>query len=570
MSFRTRLLLAMMLVVASITALGLHLARRNLSAQSQRDLRQDFEAQLTLQNRLEESRRTALVEACRRLVEKPRLHAALEDNALDLLYPSARDELRDLMRSREKSGSEVTQAPRAEFYRFLDRGGALIRPGNQAEAGSLSPAEEVQLKLTSLPSETMSGFVWRDDGNVNEVIAIPITSSENGEVISALEVGAPLLESPARSAMQSGLWSRGRMLLPGADQQTRARLEKEFETRLPQIGSAQNSFLVSFNGTNHLVFAKQSNPNSNFSAAYEVRVYSLANFDARERKLRAGIFLAGLVLMALAFVASDLAARRLARPVEALEVEAVRTRSERDETRARLVSTKEELQRVERFSADASHQLKSPVTVLRAGLETLMQRDDFSPEVYDELSALVHQTYRLTGIVDDLLLLAQIDAGQLRIDFQPVDFSRLVLEWVEDFGAINDESTITIEEKISPGLCVSGDWRYISLIAQNLFENALKYNRAAGRIRVAAHREDGFVYLCVGNTGAGIAADARGRIFERFHRAGAGENVSGHGLGLNLARDLARLHGGDLVLARSDNDWTEFEVRFCAVDGNAR
>src|SRR5206468_597331 len=94
---------------------------------------------------------------------------------------------------------------------------------------------------------------------------------------------------------------------------------------------------------------------------------------------------------------------------------------------------------------------------------------------------------------------------------------------------------------------------------------ARKYNRPEGLIRVSAHRERGEVVLAIGNTGHPIARNAQEHIFERFHRAGASSDVSGHWLGLNLARELVRLHGGDLRLVRSEDDWTEFEARFLMV-----
>jgi signal transduction histidine kinase len=94
-------------------------------------------------------------------------------------------------------------------------------------------------------------------------------------------------------------------------------------------------------------------------------------------------------------------------------------------------------------------------------------------------------------------------------------------------------------------------------------ENARKYNKPGGCIRVVAMRQPDLVRLTISNTGSAIPAAAREHIFERFHRGSAGENIPGHGLGLNLARELARLHGGDVRLVGSDENWTEFQVTFC-------
>jgi signal transduction histidine kinase len=146
-----------------------------------------------------------------------------------------------------------------------------------------------------------------------------------------------------------------------------------------------------------------------------------------------------------------------------------------------------------------------------------------------------------------------------------VNLSELIEEWLDDLGALPDSPDVKIERDFPPELYVAGEKRYTSLIVQNVLENARKYNRPGGRMRVKAESEADEVVLRIGNTGRPIAADAQKYIFERFHRGGTRSSVSGHGLGLNLARELARLHGGGLRLMRSGNDWTEFEVRLRAL-----
>ena len=104
----------------------------------------------------------------------------------------------------------------------------------------------------------------------------------------------------------------------------------------------------------------------------------------------------------------------------------------------------------------------------------------------------------------------------------------------------------------------------ISLTVQNLVENAVKYNRPGGKILVSVEKHDRVVQICVGNSGPGIPPERAPSVFERFYRARGDEQTPGHGLGLSIARELARAHGGDLTLTRAQSDWTEFCLRLSA------
>ena len=363
--------------------------------------------------------------------------------------------------------------------------------------------------------------------------------------------------------MKSGIWANGRLHLPSLSKTGQTALGSDVTKRVTNSNSVENNFLVTVNAAPQLLFYRRLNPGSLFPPAYEVCVYSLADSMAQLHRLRWQIGGAGVLLLLGGFVASHFVALRFAIPVQKLALDSQKNRAKRRRADIALVSTRKKLQRSTRYSADASHQLKSPVTVLRAGLEGLLARDDFKPEIYEELSALLHQTHRLTGVIEDLLLLARMDAGHLQLESQPVNLSRLIEEWLDDLGgALPDLPELKIEKKIPPDLCVAGEKQYTSLIVQNLLENARKYNWPDGLIRVNAHKNRNEIVLTVGNTGQPIARHAQSHVFDRFHRGGTATNISGHGLGLNLARELARLHGGDLRLVCSENDWTEFEVRF--------
>ena len=568
--FRTRLFTTMMIVVATLTALGFYLAQRKVTADAERNLQQIFQNELSSLHKLEELRHGALADRCNALAAKSRIHAAIEDNAIDLLYPSAKDELRDLMEGEEPPPAQAAQWLHAKFYRFLDSAGAVIKPLNPYDVGELNGDTEAQLALSELPDKQQIGYVLENtqagDRAIDEVIAVPIFSTDTGEVISALVIGfKPIELEEKHTGMKSGIWTHGQLHLPALPTASQTTVNQKVADALANSDQDEDYFRVDAGGAPQLLFYKRLNPGSLFPPAYEICVYPLSYSLEELRRLRWQVGGAGALLLLGGFIASHLVALRFSVPVKKLALDSEENRAKRRRAEAALASTAQELERSTRYSADASHQLKSPVTVLRVGLESLIEREGFKPEIYEELSVLLHQTHRLTGVIEDLLLLSQLDAGHLQIASTPVNLSQLVDEWLDDLGALPDSPDVKIEKEFPPALFVAGEKRYTSLVVQNLLENARKYNRPGGRIRVSACVNGSGVVLTVGNTGCVIAPGEN--IFERFHHSSTPSAASGHGIGLNLARELARLHGGDLRLVRSENDWTEFEVRFSAANG---
>jgi signal transduction histidine kinase len=566
--FRTKLAIAIMFVISAVTGLAIYLGQVRVNANAKRDLREKFQAEISGLDKLQELRHAALAERCRLLSEKPRLHAALEDNALDLLYPSAKDELRDLMEGGDVSSEEATVSFHARFCRFLDGSGRALSPPNPKDVGALSAKTEAQLAFKTLPDKQQIGYLTEDvdspNESLDEVIAVPIFSSEAGDVISALVVGFKPFEIASNRSgveMKSGIWTGGRLHMPSLSKAAQTTLASEISSALSKGNRARKDFTVAVENVPQLLFYKRLNPQSLFPPAYQICVYSLADSISQQHRLRWQFGGAGALLLLGGFVASHFVAVRFAKPVERLALDSEQNRAQRKHAEAALISTSEKLKRSTRYSADASHQLKTPVTVLRAGIESLLSREDFDAAVYEELSALLHQTHRLTGVIEDLLLLSRMDAGHLQIKSEAVNLSELIEEWLDDLGTLLEQIDVKIEKKLPAKIYVVGERRYTSLIVQNLLENAGKYNRAGGRIKIEAQEKNGEVIVTVGNTGGPIARSEQEHIFERFHR-GSEKIASGHGLGLGLARQLTRLHGGDLRLVGSANDWTEFEVRF--------
>jgi len=569
--FRRRLLAATMLLLCALTAAAFLVVRRGIARGEAQALEREFAAVLDRLQAVRQMRRAALVERARALAGKARIHAAIEDGALDLLYPSALDELRDAVAPpRIADPAAAAGALRARFYRFLDRDGSVIPPpGGEAAAGALPPELEARLALPGVSQHVQTGYIAgaRSGAGVSEVFATPILSTETGEPIAALVLGfePPRLVSE-RSGLVAGIRVGDTLVIPGLDPAATAQLLAllpDDDARSGGAAAGARRFETGLDGASWLVFTQPLNPGSLYPPAHEVCLFPLAAMQARQRRAGLQIVGAGAGLLALGFLGSHRLAARFSRPVATLELESHEQRVQRRRAEAELEATSAELERAARFSADASHQLKTPVTVLRAGLEEILARGAVPTHEAEEIAALIHQTYRLSSVIEDLLLLSRVDAGHLRVAADEVDLALLIASSLDDLDASPDELGLEVTADVPPALRISGERRYVALILQNLLENARKYNLPGGRIRIAASEAAGRVHLTVGNTALRpIPPESQPHIFERFHRAAMGENIPGYGIGLNLARELARLHGGDLRLLRSDADWTEFEVSF--------
>jgi signal transduction histidine kinase len=214
-----------------------------------------------------------------------------------------------------------------------------------------------------------------------------------------------------------------------------------------------------------------------------------------------------------------------------------------------------------RFSADASHQLKTPVAILRAGIDEILDEPGLPANLRERIADLLQQTRRLTSVAENLLLLSRADTGRLALRQTNFELRKVLEGSLEDAHVLAEKSNLQIEAKLPDTLPVRGDREMIALILQNLVENAVKYNRLGGKILVSAQKSGDGVQIRVGNNGRSIPAELTPHIFKRFYRARGEERTPGHGLGLSIARELARAHGGDVFLTESREDWTEFCLR---------
>ncbi|AFZ19002.1 sensor histidine kinase [Allocoleopsis franciscana] len=213
-----------------------------------------------------------------------------------------------------------------------------------------------------------------------------------------------------------------------------------------------------------------------------------------------------------------------------------------------------------RFSGDAAHELKTPLAILQGELERTLQQAEPGSQVQQRLSNLLDEVRRLSGIVRKLLLLSLADAGQMNLHRVEVDLSGLLMEMLEDIELLAPH--LEIQTEIADALCVQGDHDLLIQVLQNLISNAIKYNLPNGWIRIDAHRQGTTVSITISNCSKDIAVSDQSRIFDRFHRGDPARTrkVEGIGLGLSLAREIARAHGGDLTLDSPLSGQTAFTL----------
>ena len=203
-----------------------------------------------------------------------------------------------------------------------------------------------------------------------------------------------------------------------------------------------------------------------------------------------------------------------------------------------------------RFSADAAHELKTPLTVLRGSIERL-RRNTKDTEAHAQLSDLLDEVSRLTAITRKLLLLSQADAGKLELQSEAVDLTKLLQDLMEDARMVSDRRTVQFE--IARALRTNGDVVLLRQMFNNLISNALRYATEPGRIKLDARIVGDKVEVSVLNTCQPISIATRARFFERFFRGEDAQSsrIEGSGLGLCLALEIAHAHHGSLSLMPS-------------------
>ena len=208
-------------------------------------------------------------------------------------------------------------------------------------------------------------------------------------------------------------------------------------------------------------------------------------------------------------------------------------------------------QQIREFTLHASHELKTPLTVMRGELEIALKDEPHDLAAHHEVfHSLLAEVARLTKIVDGLTLLTKADAGMVQLERQPVRLAELVQESFEDARILAEARSVRVRLAECANVTVRGDRHRLRQLFLNLVDNAIKYNCDGGDVTLALRRVDDDAEFTIANTGDGIPLDLQARVFDRFVRGDEARNqaIDGSGLGLTNVQWIAQAHGGTIQL----------------------
>ena len=221
------------------------------------------------------------------------------------------------------------------------------------------------------------------------------------------------------------------------------------------------------------------------------------------------------------------------------------------------------LQAQRQFMADASHELRTPVSVIHTATEVTLDRPRPNSEYRDAMVIIQEQSTRLTRTVEDMMMLARADAGGQRLTRVPLYLEEIVAECVKAAAVLAAREHIALVAQLQPDIVIEADDGLLRQLVTNVIDNAIRYTPPEGTVTVRVRTEGGFATIAVVDTGPGIPVADRERVFERFVRLdpARSSSPSGAGLGLPIARWIAEQHGGTLTLQQNAAGQTVFVAR---------
>lgn len=204
--------------------------------------------------------------------------------------------------------------------------------------------------------------------------------------------------------------------------------------------------------------------------------------------------------------------------------------------------------REKQFTDDASHELRTPTAVILSQSEYALQNTQPQGETRAALESIHTQAARMAALLSQLLMLSRADKGRQVVQREPVDLSELVEMVAETEAEQAEARNITVQTELEPGVTVQGDETLLMRLLINLTENAIRYGRPGGQVKLTLRRQDGEVVGTVEDDGIGIAPEDLDKIWQRFWQADPARSGGGAGLGLSMVRWITQAHGGRVTV----------------------
>jgi heavy metal sensor kinase len=288
--------------------------------------------------------------------------------------------------------------------------------------------------------------------------------------------------------------------------------------------------------------------------------------------------LVGAVILVLGLGGGWWLASRAIRPIDDISAAAAKISAGDLAQRINLTDTESELGRLatvlnstfarldaafaqqQQFTSDAAHELRTPVTVMLTQTQLSLSRERSPAEYRQTLETCQRAAQRMRRLIESLLALARLDAGQESMKRLKFDLSTVIRDCADLVQPLAADRGITVALDVQPLEC-TGDSERIAQVLTNLLTNAIHYNRPQGEVRVTTALENGNAVITVRDTGTGIAAGDLPRVFERFYRSDKSRTSGGQGLGLSICQAIITAHGGSIEVASEVGVSTTFTVR---------
>jgi heavy metal sensor kinase len=231
----------------------------------------------------------------------------------------------------------------------------------------------------------------------------------------------------------------------------------------------------------------------------------------------------------------------------------------------------EAFQHINRFSADASHELRTPLTILQLELEGIAQDHRRDVALGDQIGSALEETHRMSRIVESLLAISRLDAGEVKMDKTRFDLGELAASTADEMRLLAEEKSIRLCSHSEASIHVEGDRTRLQQVIVNLIDNAIKYTQEGGTVEIRVGQEGNAAVLEVSDDGPGIPAHALPHVFERFYRADKARSRAsgGAGLGLSIVKAICAAHKAEVKVSSQEGRGSCFRVELPGLTGPA-